>query len=76
MSMVFISFMYGMAIPMMFPITLVGIFSIYINERLLLAYSYQKPVAIDDKLEKISYAWYQFAPIVMFLYGYWFIGNR
>jgi hypothetical protein len=43
MTLVFLSFMYGMAIPTMIPLAFFGICSIYVNERLLLAYYYQKP---------------------------------
>jgi len=38
-----VSFMYGMQIPLLFPIALFGIFNMYMNERLLLAYYYKQP---------------------------------
>lgn len=41
--MIFISFTYGIALPILFPITLVGIVIMYINERVMLAYNHPKP---------------------------------
>lgn len=38
---VYVSFMYGMVIPMLFPIALFGIFNMYVVERLCLAYFYR-----------------------------------
>ena len=38
---VFVSFMYGMFIPILFPITLFGIFNMYVVERLCLAYYFR-----------------------------------
>ena len=42
--------MYGMNIPLLFPIALVGIINMYIVERLTLAYYYQQPPMYDAKL--------------------------
>jgi len=39
--MINVSFMYGMFLPILFPITLFGIWNMYVNERLLLAYWYR-----------------------------------
>ena len=47
---VFVSFMYGMFIPILFPITLFGIFNMYVVERLCLAYYFRQPPLYDAKL--------------------------
>lgn len=71
-----ISFMYGMQIPILFPIALFGIFNMYMNERLLLAYYYKQPPMYDMELHLESLARVRMAPILCFLLGYWSIGNR
>ena len=76
MTLVSISFMYGMAIPMMIPVTFLGLISIYVNERILLAYFYQKPTCLDSEIEKMSYSFFSFAPVPMFIIGYWCMSNR
>ena len=73
---VFVSFMYGMFIPILFPITLFGIFNMYINERLLLAYYYKKPPMYDMELHMESLMRVRLAPILCFLMGFWSLGNR
>jgi hypothetical protein len=44
---VYVCFMYGMYIPIVFPITLVGIINKYFMERLLITYWYRKPPMYD-----------------------------
>ena len=65
-----------MSIPILFPITLFGIFNMYVNERLLLAYYYKQPPMYDLELHKSALAHLKFAPTLMFLLGYWALGNR
>lgn len=38
-----VSFLYGIAFPILFPITLIGLAIMYANERLLLAYYHPQP---------------------------------
>jgi hypothetical protein len=68
--------MYGMMIPMLFPIALLGFINMYINERLLLAYYYKQPPMYDMELHTIVLKHIKQAPFLMFLLGYWAIGNR
>lgn len=43
MNLIFVAFTYGLAIPMLFPITMFGIFNMYVCERLMMAYYYRQP---------------------------------
>lgn len=70
-----VSFMYGMMLPVLFPITLMGIINMYMIEKLTIAYYYQEPPKYDNKLIEIA-SWYlQRAPIIMFIFGYWAMTN-
>lgn len=71
-----ISFMYGMQIPILFPIALFGIFNMYMNERLLLAYYYKQPPMYDMELHLEAILRIRLAPILCFLIGFWSLGNR
>ena len=73
---VFVSFMYGFNIPMLFPIAMFGIMNMYIVERLALAYYYRKPPMYDQKLNRQALRILQWAPVGMFMLGYWSTGNR
>ena len=76
MTQIYISFMYGMIMPILFPMTLFGIINMYFVERLLLAYYYKQPPKYDEKLQKTVQDKLFFAPILMYLIGYWGMSNR
>ena len=48
---VFLAFMYGLFIPIMFPLAAIGIFNYIIMENLLLTYLYRKPPNYDDSID-------------------------
>lgn len=61
--------------PIMFPIALIGIFNMYIVERMSLAYYYRQPPMFDEKLNQRAIDLLQGAPILMFMVSYWALGN-
>lgn len=75
LTQVFISFMYGLFIPVLFPIAAFGIMNMYLVEKFALLYYYRKPPMYDEKLQKDAIKILKNAPIVMFIMGYWAIGN-
>jgi hypothetical protein len=68
--------MYGMFVPLLFPIALFGIFNIYFVERISLAYYYPKPQMLNEKLNTQALKLLRYAPVWMFFFGYWAVGNR
>ena len=76
LTQVCVSFLYGMCVPLLFPITLFGIFNMYMNDRLLLAYFYKQPPKYDMDIHLESLSELYMAPILSFLLGYWALGNR
>lgn len=68
--------MYGLFIPILFPITLLGIFSMYMSETLLLAYWTRKPPSYDERMTQRVFELLEYPPIFMFSFGYWALGNR
>lgn len=74
--MVYVSFLYGLMLPILFPITLFGLIIMYINERLQLAYNHPKPPMYGVELNnKVLFILKQ-APIGMMLFAYWALGNN
>lgn len=76
LNLVFVTFMYGLAVPLLFPITFLFFAVSYIIERVCLAYSYRLPPSFDDSLNKSALYIMKFAPLTMMLFGYWVMGNR
>jgi hypothetical protein len=73
---VFVSFMYGMFIPMLFVTTFFGILNMYIVERITLAYQFRQPPVYDAQLNLQAIEVLKLAPFLMFIVGYWALGNR
>jgi len=76
LNLVFVTFMYGLAVPLLFPATFLFFAVSYIVERVCLAYSYRLPPSFDDALNKSALYIMKFAPLTMMVFGYWVMGNR
>lgn len=76
LNQVYVSFMYGLFVPCLIPIALLGITNMYVVEKLTLAYYAQQPPLYDEKLHNRVLGILKYAPISMFLLGYWALGNR
>lgn len=68
--------MYGMFIPILYPIALFGIFNMYVIERLCLAYFYKQPPMYDSKLNGKALQVLKYAPCLMYIFGYWALSNQ
>ena len=73
---IFVNFTYGLALPLLFPITLFTMINMYISERYLFAYYYRKPPIIGGGMNDGALTLLTYAPIVMIAFGYWQLGNR
>ena len=52
LNIVFVTFTYGLALPILFPIAFLSMLNIYIVERIQLAYFFKQPPLYDDRLSK------------------------
>lgn len=73
---VYVAFTHGLALPMLFPIAMFGLFNIYVIERLQFAYFYREPPTFDNKFNDRALKILFYAPIMMLLNGYWLLSNR
>ena len=73
---IIINFMYGISVPILFFVTLYGLITMYICEKLQLAYYYRKPPIYDGSLTNDSLSILMFAPVFLLIFGYWVMGNR
>ena len=69
---VYIAFAYGLFVPMLFITTTIGIFNIYIVERICMFYYYQSPPSYDEKLSQEALKILNKAPLFMF---FWILGS-
>lgn len=73
---VFVTFMYGLALPILFPIAAFTFLNLYIVERILITYYHPKPPMYDDRLNKAAIQLLRWAPVFMLFFGYWCLGNK
>ncbi len=76
MNICFVVFLYGIGMPLLFPIGFLGLCILYTVEKLCVAYYYQSPPAFDEKLDNLVTSILIYAPLGMFLFGYWMMSNH
>lgn len=72
----FVTMMYGLGLPMLFPIALFSLFVIYCTERYQLAYTYRMPPVMDDKMTKNALELLSYTPLLFLVNSYWMLSNR
>jgi hypothetical protein len=68
--------MYGMGIPLLFPIAAFSLFNQWVVERLILAYFMKMPPCLDDRLTKNALGMLKYAPLFFIANGYWMLSNK
>jgi hypothetical protein len=67
---------YGLGLPALFPIAFVSFFIYWATERYQLAYTYQLPPAMDDRMTVNAMNLLAYTPIMFLMNGYWMLSNR
>lgn len=74
--MVFTTFTFGIALPLLFPICAFAMTNLYISEKIQFAYLYRKPPNYGGSLSVSAIDLLSWCPIISMLFGYWMMGNR
>mmetsp|Transcript_21614 Transcript_21614/g.20737 ORF Transcript_21614/g.20737 Transcript_21614/m.20737 type:complete len:411 (+) Transcript_21614:2041-3273(+) len=75
LNITFVTFMYGLGIPMMWPIAVIQYLVLYIVEKLMIYYSYRQPPMYDNKLNDRVLGIMTWAPVFLCSFGYWMVSN-
>lgn len=75
LTVAFITMMYGMGMPALFPIAALNLWNQYVSERIVVAYYMKAPAALDDKLTVNCISKLRFAPMLFLINGAWMLGN-
>lgn len=76
LNVTYITLMYGLGIPMLFPVAALFMFLSYVGERYTVAYAVRQPPAMDDSLNKNIMKMLKLAPLFFLVNGYWMVSNR
>jgi len=76
MCTVYITFMYGFGMPILFPIAMINFLVLWFVEKMYLYYGYIVPPMYDEKLSQDVLTKLQFAPLFYLCFGYWMASNH
>ena len=76
LNIIFVTMMYGLGMPILFPIAMLSFVILYFQEKLMLYYGYRVPPMYDERLSQNVLTRLQTAPILMMLFGYWMASNQ
>ena len=76
LNIVYITMMYGLGMPILFPLAAFNFFNQFVCERMLAAWVVKLPAALDDKLTNNALNMLKWAPIMFLFNGYWMVSNR
>lgn len=75
LNIVFVTFMYGLGMPILFPIASLSCLVLYFVEKIMLYYGYRTPPMYDERLSQTVLNQMQVAPLLMMTFGYWMASN-
>lgn len=73
---VYVACLYGIGIPLLFPVAALALGVTWVNERIQTAYQVTQPPAMDDTMTKNAMGLLKIAPIMLLVNGYWMLSNR
>ena len=73
---IFVTFMFGFGIPILFPIAGLTLFMLYRVEKYMLYYFYKQPPMYDAKITKEILTTMRLAPFLYMCCGYWMLTNQ
>ena len=76
LNVTFICMMYGVGIPILFPVAVVYFLIAYVCERISLAFLFKMPPAIGMTLTNEALGHLEYAPLLLVTNAYWMLGNH
>lgn len=73
---VYVTMMYGLGMPILFPIAAFTLFNQWLCERIVVAWSVKLPPAMDDTLSNNAIKLLKFSPLFLLFNGYWMLSNK
>lgn len=75
LNITFVTFLYGLGLPILFPIAAFSFFTLYVVEKTMIFYSYRQPPVYDDLLNKNALETMKWAPLGFLAFGYWMFSS-
>lgn len=68
--------MFGMGLPMLFPIAVFALLVLYLVEKGMIYFSYRQPPLYDDLLNNNALSLLCWAPLLFLSIGYWMLSSH
>jgi len=75
LNIVYMTMMYGVGMPILFPVAAFNFMNQYLCERIIVAYTVPLPPALDDRLSNNMISLFLWSPLLMLFNGYWMLSN-
>ena len=72
---IFVTFLFGFGIPVLFPIAFLSIFILYKAEKFSIYYRYRQPPMYDEKITQVIVKMLRLAPALYLFCAYWMLSN-
>lgn len=76
LNIVFVTMMFGVAMPILYPIACLSLWTLYMVEKYCLYYTYKQPPKYDEQLNADVLNIMSVAPFINIAFGYWFLSNK
>lgn len=76
MNVTFTAMMYGLSMPILFPLAGLTIYNMRICNRVEVAWLYKLPPAMNDSITRQVMALLKFSPLFLIFNGYWIMDNQ
>jgi len=76
LNVAFVTMMFGFGIPLLFPLAAFALWFLFLVEKTMLYYSYQRPPIYNEKLNNSVLIAMRAAPLYFFAFGYWMVSSN
>ena len=75
-TIVYVTLIFGIGMPILYPLAIFNLSVIYLVERYVLAYHYRVPPTMDDRMVKNAMKILSFTPMLFLANAYWMLTNQ
>ncbi len=76
LNITFVTMMYGLGLPILFPIAAISLLVLYVMEKSMIYFSYRQPPMYDEKLNNNVLSLMTYAPLLFLGFGYWMFSSK
>ena len=76
LNVTYVTMMYGIGLPLLFPIAVLSYFIFWAVERYQVAYTYKLPPQMDSRMTENAMRLISYVPILFLVNSYWMLSNR